>query len=131
METWERRCVDEIVTGGMHMVTQFGKFCRKLRIDKDELLFDMAKKLGVSSAFLSGVENGRKKPPIAWKEELVDLYDLNPSEEEELERLIFEARNTDSIDMSKFTSEEKNMMLQFARKINTVNRKKFKDLMND
>ena len=42
------------------MTTNFGKFCRKLRIDNDELLYDMAAKLGVSSAFLSKVENGKK-----------------------------------------------------------------------
>ena len=38
------------------MVNNFGKFCRKLRIDKGELLYDMATKLEVSSAFLSKVE---------------------------------------------------------------------------
>lgn len=42
------------------MVNNFGKFCRKLRIDRSERLFDMAKELGVSSAFLSKVENGQK-----------------------------------------------------------------------
>ena len=33
------------------MITKFGKFCRKLRIDNGELLYDMADKLGVSSVF--------------------------------------------------------------------------------
>ncbi len=42
------------------MITNFGKFCRRLRIDNGELLYDMAKKLGVSSAFMSSVENGKK-----------------------------------------------------------------------
>ena len=59
------------------MVNNFGKFCRKLRIDRSELLYDMAKKLGVSSAFLSKVENGKKKPPKEWRELIIDLYDLN------------------------------------------------------
>ena len=45
------------------MVNSFGKFCRRLRIDRGELLADMANRLGVSSAFLSKVENGGKKPP--------------------------------------------------------------------
>lgn len=45
------------------MVNNFGKFCRKLRIDRNERLYDMAKRLNVSSAFLSKVENGQKKPP--------------------------------------------------------------------
>ena len=42
------------------MANNFGKFCRKLRIDRGEILADMAKKLGVSSAFLSKVETGGK-----------------------------------------------------------------------
>ena len=42
------------------MLSEFGKFSRKLRIDRDELLIDMAKKLGVKPAFLSAVEFGNK-----------------------------------------------------------------------
>ena len=42
------------------MLTSFGKFCRKLRINNGELLYDMAEKLDVSSAFLSKVENGKR-----------------------------------------------------------------------
>lgn len=45
------------------MLTGIGKFLRKLRIDNEEILKDMADALGVSSAFLSAVENGRKKMP--------------------------------------------------------------------
>ena len=41
--------------------TALGKFLRKLRVDRDERLYDMAENVGVSSAFLSGVENGHKK----------------------------------------------------------------------
>lgn len=118
-------------TGGMYMATQFGKFCRKIRIDREELLFDMAKKLGVSSAFLSGVENGKKKPPIIWKEKIADIYHLNPSEKMELDRLIFEARNKDSIDISSMNTEQRSMMLQFARKINDVDFKRFNDFINN
>ena len=43
------------------MVTSFGKFLRNLRMDIGELLLNMADKLGVSPAFLSGVENGKRK----------------------------------------------------------------------
>ena len=68
------------------MANNFGKFCRKLRIDKDELLYDMAGKLGVSSAFLSKVENGRKKPPKEWREILIDSYELNAKQVQELDQ---------------------------------------------
>lgn len=42
------------------MVTAFGKFCRKLRIDRGQIMLDMAESLQVSPAFLSAVENGKK-----------------------------------------------------------------------
>ncbi len=45
------------------MLTEFGKAIRKIRLDKGEILKDMAKRLGISSAFLSAVENGRKNVP--------------------------------------------------------------------
>ena len=40
--------------------TPFGKQVRKYRIDADRTLSDMAKELGVSAAYLSAVETGRK-----------------------------------------------------------------------
>ena len=85
------------------MVNNFGKFCRKLRIDNDELLYDMAKKLGVSSAFLSKVENGKKKPP--------------------------KDQNYDSIDISGMSDNDRMMMLSFARKFDQLDKRKIKDLL--
>ena len=43
------------------MITSVGRFLRKLRIDRGKILKTMAETLGVSSAFLSAVENGKKK----------------------------------------------------------------------
>ena len=45
------------------MLTEFGKALRKIRIDRQQLLKDMANKLGVSSAYLSAVENGKRRMP--------------------------------------------------------------------
>ena len=111
------------------MVNNFGKFCRKLRIDNDELLYDMAKKLGVSSAFLSKVENGNKKPPIVWEDLLIQKYDLNEAQTKELKKGIFEAQNYDSIDISSMSDDDRMMMLSFARKFNQLDKRKIKDLL--
>ncbi|MBX4335797.1 helix-turn-helix domain-containing protein [Bartonella raoultii] len=59
------------------MVTPFGKTLRKLRIDYSERLLDMAKKLGVSVAFLSSVEIGKKSVPIGMEEKIIELYSLD------------------------------------------------------
>lgn len=108
------------------MVNNFGKFCRKLRIDKNELLYDMAAKLNVSSAFLSKVENGRKKPPEEWKNLLIQMYDLNESQIRELNRCMYEAQNYDSIDISFMNDSDRMMMLSFARKFDSIDKNKLK-----
>ncbi|MDO4594477.1 MAG: helix-turn-helix transcriptional regulator [Tissierellia bacterium] len=59
------------------MLTELGIYLRKLRLDNHEIMKDMAKKLEVSTSFLSAVENGKKKMPESWIDRLVDLYDLN------------------------------------------------------
>ena len=113
------------------MVNNLGKFCRKLRIDKGELLFDMAAKLGVSSAFLSKVENGKKKPPKEWKDTLVKMYDLNEGQIRELDQCMYEALNYESIDISGWEDGDRMMMLSFARKFSKLDKDALRKLLKD
>ena len=112
------------------MITNFGKFCRRLRIDNGELLYDMAKKLGVSSAFMSSVENGKKKPPKEWESKIKALYTLNEEEYDELDRVFYEAQNRDSIDISKFSMSDKELMWSFARKFDTFDKNTLKKFLD-
>ena len=111
------------------MLTRFGKFCRKLRIDRGEILYDMAGKLGVSSAFLSRVENGKKRPPEGWEEKLISIYNLQENEQKELRDAMFDAQNSDSIDLRDYSDSDKEMMLAFARRVNKINRSAFEDFL--
>ena len=111
------------------MVNNFGKFCRKLRIDNNELLYDMAAKLGVSSAFLSKVENGKKNPPQEWRNTLAHLYKLNNAQIKELDQYMYEAQNFDSIDISYMGENDRMMMLSFARKFNSIDKNKLREFM--
>lgn len=45
------------------MITQYGKAVRKARVDIGSTLQKMSEALGVSAAYLSAVENGKKKIP--------------------------------------------------------------------
>jgi hypothetical protein len=56
--------------------TAIGKELRKLRIDEDERLLDMAKRLDKSSAFVSAVETGKKSPPSGFEELIIRTYRL-------------------------------------------------------
>jgi transcriptional regulator with XRE-family HTH domain len=66
-------------------LSPFGKVMRKLRIDRDLLLKDTADVLGVSSAFLSAVEGGRKPAPAAWFQLLANEMKLTAAQSNELE----------------------------------------------
>ena len=48
------------------VITEFGKLIRKARLDAEITLSNMASDLGVTSAFLSSLETGRKRIPDDW-----------------------------------------------------------------
>lgn len=102
------------------MLTEFGKICRKLRIDNNELLADMADHLGVSSAFLSKVENGKAKPPVKWKDSLANQYHITDADYRELCDSIDEARNISTMKISNIKNADSDLMLAFARKLSDM-----------
>ncbi|MEX3623546.1 helix-turn-helix transcriptional regulator [Viridibacillus arvi] len=70
------------------MLTDFGKFTRKLRIDHDENLKDMASKLNVTSRSLSEVERGKRKIPDEWAQSIAEKYVLSEQQLNELTNLL-------------------------------------------
>ena len=68
------------------MVTNFGKILRRIRVDRDDLLADMAQRIGVSAAFLSKVENGLAKPSDKIVEQIIEKYNITGYQREELEK---------------------------------------------
>ena len=69
------------------MVTELGKVLRKIRLDRSEILYHMAKSLGYGPAFLSGIENG-KQIPDDFREKLFEAYSLTDSEKNALDRIL-------------------------------------------
>lgn len=97
------------------MLTLFGKFCRKLRIDNGELLKDMANKLGVTSSYLSAVENGKRNVPHDWFGTITDNYLLSRDEEIELRNAIEESQLSVKMELKDYSNREKNLIMSFAR----------------
>ena len=104
----------------MNMLSPFGKFCRKLRLERGELLLDMAKKLQVQSSYLSSVEVGRKSVPESWKDEIANLYNLNIDEKKELEKAIDESIRQIKINMENRSDKDRQFLLAFARKLDDL-----------
>lgn len=55
-------------------LTDFGKTVRKARLDVNETLSTMAESLGVSPAFLSAMETGRKNIPEDWVKKITGFF---------------------------------------------------------
>ena len=69
------------------MLTGFGRKLRQIRIDRNELLYDMAGKLSISVSDLSAFENGKKKVQEDLLRKVVLVYNLNEQETGELLQL--------------------------------------------
>lgn len=102
------------------MLNRFGKISRKLRIDHNELLLEMAEYLGVSPAFLSKTENGKAKPPVDWKYKIKAHYNLDEESYAELCESIDEARRVNTLRIHDINESDTDLMLAFARKINDM-----------
>lgn len=103
------------------MLTEVGKFLRKVRIDHDEILRNMATKLDVSASFLSAVENGKKRIPTEWISEIPRIYNFDEKMKEDFEKSIIYTEESFNIDLSNISKEKKELAISFARSLNDFN----------
>ena len=111
------------------MLTSIGKFLRKERIDHEEILKDMAEKLGVSSAFLSAVENGKKKMPEIWFEKLKSIYSFTAEQAEELQKAIIDTNNMVEIELKNASKINKDLAISFAREFDSLDDETSKQIL--
>ncbi len=102
------------------MVTSFGKFLRNLRMDIGELLLNMADKLGVSPAFLSGVENGKRKIPEGWLSKIATLYGLSEEQNEKMNAAYYDSNNEIEIGLHDLQANQRDLAIAFARKLDSI-----------
>jgi len=102
------------------MITKIGRFLRKIRIDNGEILKDMAESLGVSSAFLSAVENGKKKMPESWYKKLQTIYSFTSEQTEELHTAVIETNNAVELNLKNATPNNKTLAISFAREFDSL-----------
>ena len=102
------------------MLTSIGRFLRKLRIDNGEILKNMAEKLDVSSAFLSAVENGKKKMPENWPEKLSSLYNFTEDELEAFQKAIADTNQMIELNLKNATPQHRDLALSFARHFDSL-----------
>lgn len=110
------------------MLTKFGKELRKIRIENDEILKNMADKLNVTAAYLSAVENGNRKVPDSWINIISSEYNLSDEEATYLQKLAYEDRSDISVVFDNANNQETNLALSFARKFKDLNNSQIKEI---
>lgn len=99
------------------MLTSLGRFLRKLRIDRNELLKDMAEKLRVSVSFLSAVENGKKHMPATWNAQICEIYELSEDQRSEFTKAIAETEETLEMNLAGAGINSRRLAVSFARNL--------------
>ena len=111
------------------MLTEFGKALRKIRIDRQQLLRDMADKLGVSSAYLSAVETGKRRIPQDWVSKIASIYSLSCEEQADLQSAADNSVFDVTISLVNASEQKRNAVLSFARALDGLNDEDLKRIM--
>lgn len=116
------------------MATPLGKFLRKVRIDRDQVLYDMAEELEVSSAQLSAIELGKRSIAEKVKQRLITLYSQFASGEEEVARLVDVSQPSYKEDLTNTSEIKRELFISFARSYRDISEdeaKKWLDELNE
>ncbi len=71
------------------------------------------------------------KPPIEWEEIIINEYGLSGTELEDFREAFFDAKNSESIDISRMAASDKELMLSFARQFDSIDKMAIKRLLEN
>ncbi|MBO4618892.1 MAG: helix-turn-helix domain-containing protein [Victivallales bacterium] len=111
-------------------VTPVGRFLRKLRIDCNEVLYDMAQKLKCSSAFISALELGKRPVPSEFQQNLTSVYQLSEVQQQEFQQSIEQSAKSISLNLEELPEGNRDLALVFARRLKTMEEKEAEKLLN-
>ena len=99
------------------MLTEIGKFLRKVRIDRNLLLKDMALGLEVSPAYLSTVETGKKTFSDDFVRKIAQFLGFAPGSPEyhELEEAAILTRGQIQLPIQGMTNRHQEVAMAFSR----------------
>lgn len=97
----------------MNNLTPFGVAIRQLRIQLRIRMYDMAKDLGCSPAFLSSVENGHRPIPDGYVDKIIQIYSLSNDEASKINQAY--TITMQRIPLNHLNLKEKELVATFAR----------------
>ena len=97
------------------MLTEFGKVMRIIRINTGDSLRDMAEKIGMSAAYLSSIENGKRNIPPNMEEILYSQYDLTEKDKSKIRNAIEKSISQVKINLTEMTDKKKKLIYTITK----------------
>lgn len=102
------------------MLTELGKFLRVLRMNRGELLKDMADKLVIAPSYLSSIENGKRTPTKALIQKIEREYFLTSEEMNNLLSAYEQTIKEVTINLQFLKEDRVDLSVVFARRLNEL-----------
>lgn len=104
------------------MLSPFGREVRKMRLEHDDTpkLKDLADALGVSSAYLSAVETGKKPAPASMVDKIAAYFDLDVKKRAHLRQLATQSMKFVQLDLHGKDAKSRELATAFARRFPTL-----------
>lgn len=102
------------------MLSEYGKILRKIRIDKDLTLAQMAKAVGITSAYLSTIERGNRKIPKNLTQNIIGHYKLSNEQVAELQEAEYLSMDSFEIDLSDVDLDKKTLVFTIAKNLKNM-----------
>lgn len=102
------------------MLSEYGKILRKIRIDKGLTLAQMAKAVGITSAYLSTIERGNRKIPKYLTQNVINHYELSNEQVAELQKAEYLSIDSIEIELSDIDLDKKTLVLSLAKNLKSM-----------
>lgn len=97
--------------------TPFGRYMERRRIERKEQQRDSAALLGISDAYMSSIEVGRRNVPRGMLDKLIAVGYATDAEREMLEHLIYLSRTKERVDVGHLSLEQRRLVHMFASRL--------------
>lgn len=113
--------------------TLFGKEIRKMMIERNLRVYDLAKEFDVSSAFISSILTGKKNFPQEWFGKIKIIFNLDDETIKSLMNLNEMSKDSIKIDLSNSNDFARETAFAFQRNLNNLDYEsllKLNDILN-
>jgi transcriptional regulator with XRE-family HTH domain len=96
------------------MVTEIGNYMRKIRIRTGDSLRTMATKFGISAAYLSAVENGKRNISQDLLDRIYQAYSIPEEEQKVMNRVALNSISNYKVDLTTLTEKKRQLLVSVA-----------------